>query len=577
MTDLKPHNQVVVLAAIAALQASNQCCVIQPTGTGKSYVIDVMIGPKTAILIAPNVGILRQWKRRFDAAGLRNIRYTTYHSMHKYNGANYDIVILDEFHRSGADTWEIKVLRIKKQVLDAGGQFFGVTATPEHGTSGCMIDKIFDGIKAYEITLQQAFVDKILIPPLYVAAHYQTDRMLAQLEAVVDKMGNISSKRRKTLIQELERAKGRSNDMGGIAKIIGEHLPARPKGILFAIDCEHANKIATQAHAWFPGKNIRVSVIHSKIKDRYEIIDQFSATECEDGEVVLIVAVGMLNEGIHAEGINFCIFMRPTKSDIVYHQQLGRVLSADHKDRVVVFDFVNNVKTLCEVKLISKEAAAQTLPEDEKEEVDANGEKRPRTIDDTDYGIQIVGTDPAFYELLEEIARAKGYVKPPPMIPLKDALEWCRFKQLYSQEDLQRCKGKGSRRPPNFPKVPTTVWRDFWTLVTANLLTAKEVTGWCICNNLFSQHEYTGYLKHHPEALLIVPRFPESHYKGKFTWSRVTSQMFDRRRSASWMKRRGLLSYEAYVLYAQTNECGTCHLVPKSCLDDMEFWKTVAS
>jgi superfamily II DNA or RNA helicase len=572
MPTLLDHNQLALENLSPVLKETNCCCVVQPTGTGKSYLMDAVIGPKTALVVAPSNPILEQWKLLFDDDGSRDIDYSTYASLHKHNGSNYDIVVLDEFHRTGGKSWGRSARRVKRQVLDAGGMFFGVSATPKHNTRGCMVELMFDGNKAHELTLKEAFDDDILIAPLYIAAHYKADELINDLASDILKLRNISDGRKNTMLARLESAKKRSNHMGGISKIIMRHLPKRPKGIIFAVDCKHADEIAEEAIAWFPGKTVNVSKVYSKplAEPPMQIIRDFSKAVCAEGEVELIVSVGMLNEGIHAAGANFCIFMRPTKSHIVYHQQLGRVLSAGHNEQVVVFDFVNNVKTLKEVKLVSDGSTGDRIGSegDVKKDYERKGVE-PMT------GIEIIGTDPDFYDLLEDIEITKRYKKPDPVIPLKDALRWCREKGLYCKLDLVNFKGTGSRRPQYFPKDPTDVWNDFWQLVASNLLTAAQARAWCISKNLFNERAYVNYLECNPDATSILPRTPHEHYQNGFDWSDIQDKRYSESKSIKWMKKNNITNHGDFVTYSFTNKNGQCFLVPELYLNDKKFWDKV--
>ena len=58
----------------------------------------------------------------------------------------------------------------------------------------------------------------------------------------------------------------------------------------------------------------------------------------------LLFCIDMLNEGVHVEGIDGVILLRPTISPILYLQQIGRALSTGKGKNVrpVIFDVVNN-------------------------------------------------------------------------------------------------------------------------------------------------------------------------------------------------------------------------------------------
>jgi len=80
-----------------------------------------------------------------------------------------------------------------------------------------------------------------------------------------------------------------------------------------------------------------------------ETITQFE--NAEGGKIKLLFAIDMLNEGVHVEGVNGIVMMRPIGEDskILYRQQIGRCIWAEdpknptmEEDRPVIFDMYNN-------------------------------------------------------------------------------------------------------------------------------------------------------------------------------------------------------------------------------------------
>ncbi|HBI60998.1 MAG TPA: hypothetical protein DDY31_07280 [Lachnospiraceae bacterium] len=65
----------------------------------------------------------------------------------------------------------------------------------------------------------------------------------------------------------------------------------------------------------------------------------------------------MLNEGVHVEGVDGVILLRPTVSPTLYLQQIGRGLAAGRKKRgqPVIFDIVNNFESLSSIDSLQGE------------------------------------------------------------------------------------------------------------------------------------------------------------------------------------------------------------------------------
>ena len=87
---------------------------------------------------------------------------------------------------------------------------------------------------------------------------------------------------------------------------------------------------------------------------------QFEAFQ-KDGSshLKLLFCIDMLNEGVHVEGVDGVILLRPTVSPTLYLQQIGRGLAAGRgkKKQPVVFDIVNNFESLSSIDSLQGEFA----------------------------------------------------------------------------------------------------------------------------------------------------------------------------------------------------------------------------
>ena len=75
-----------------------------------------------------------------------------------------------------------------------------------------------------------------------------------------------------------------------------------------------------------------------------------------------LVGVDVLNEGIDLPDVNVLVFMRATHSRRIFVQQLGRGLRlANGKSKVVVLDFVSDIRRLVEIAKMDHEARKTRL------------------------------------------------------------------------------------------------------------------------------------------------------------------------------------------------------------------------
>lgn len=115
------------------------------------------------------------------------------------------------------------------------------------------------------------------------------------------------------------------------------------KYIIFCKKKKHLREIKDTVIGLFKTagfKNINAYEVHSD----YENKDAEYKAFCEDTShnLKLIFCVDMLNEGLHLESISGVLLLRPTKSSIVWHQQIGRAIEANNTNTPVIIDAVNN-------------------------------------------------------------------------------------------------------------------------------------------------------------------------------------------------------------------------------------------
>jgi superfamily II DNA or RNA helicase len=118
-----------------------------------------------------------------------------------------------------------------------------------------------------------------------------------------------------------------------------------PRAIIFCQTIEHAERMRDLI-ALRPGWE-RAATLHANLKsrDRRERLLRFRS-----GEVPILAAVDILNEGVDVPDVNILCFARVTHSRRIFVQQLGRGLRLRKgKTHVEVLDFVSDIRRLAEV------------------------------------------------------------------------------------------------------------------------------------------------------------------------------------------------------------------------------------
>ena len=356
--ELYPHNQAALNHLEEALKYTRRAAVIQPTGTGKSFVALAFIErrPNNSFLyLAPSTHIFNQLKHHAGHTDvLLHTTMMTYQKLcllheDELGKLEPDYIILDEFHRCGADDWGSAVDHLLALYVECF--LIGFTATPvryldKAGTRD-MSEELFHGSIASYYTLQDAINDKVLPVPHYVLGDILMNERVSSLETALTQVASYGRARTAgySLLESLKRNMAEAQ---GIDEIFKCHMPNRfAKLIVFCRNLEHIAQCREDMPRWLgPGKKIREYVCRSDEKAADIELNAF-AGDNERNAIRLLYCVDMLNEGIHIKDVDGVVMLRPTISPIVYLQQIGRCLacSSDGSTSPVIFDLVNNYES----------------------------------------------------------------------------------------------------------------------------------------------------------------------------------------------------------------------------------------
>lgn len=342
--DITPNKmQQEALTALAKLQQDNKhkALLISATGTGKTYLSAFAVKkakPKRLLFLAHREQILKQACKTF-AKIIPDIQYGILSANHKdfhkpylfatinmlskeenltqFAPTHFDYIIIDETHRAGASSY-LKILNyFQPQFL------LGMTATPER-TDGFDIYQLFDHNIAYEIRLNQAMQENLLCPFHYFGI---TDITVDDQEINDNSTFNdLTTDARVTHIINQSQYYGFS----------GERL----RGLIFCSHIEEAQILSQK----FNERGFHTIALSGKDSQetRTNAIHKLEQKERSTG-LDYIFTVDIMNEGIDIPAINQIIMLRPTKSAIIFVQQLGRGLRKyPQKDYVVILDFIGN-------------------------------------------------------------------------------------------------------------------------------------------------------------------------------------------------------------------------------------------
>lgn len=362
---LFPHNQQAYDAAVSMLASSGKAAVIHPTGTGKSFIAFRLCEdrfPETICWLSPSEHIFRTQKENLAAAGgevPRNIRFFTYAkimlmSEEEIGDIRPGTVILDEFHRCGAEMWGKGVGRLLESCPNAPVLGLSATNIRYLDNQRDMADELFEGNVASEITLGEAIARGILAAPKYIISVYSYKKELKRYENRVRSMKNAAARSQaEKYMEALRRALDKAD---GLDEVFARHMTDRAgKYLVFCSGIRQMDELLSCCGVWF-SKVDPEPHIYRVYSDDPQSSESFSSFKADQsGHLKLLFCIDMLNEGIHVDGLTGVILFRPTVSPIIYKQQIGRALTASGNKEPVIFDVVNNFENLYSIGTVQME------------------------------------------------------------------------------------------------------------------------------------------------------------------------------------------------------------------------------
>ena len=356
MLRLHKHNKETYERLTQLFAFNKRVAVVQPTGTGKSFIILKLISDnmdKKFLVLSPSVYIFKQIETHADESRLKlnNVEFLTYMKLanmseEEIGGIDCDYIVLDEFHRCGAVEWGRGIETLLTGKPDA--KVLGTSATPIRylDSSRNMAEELFNSVYAVNMSLHEAIRRKILPLPIYVTSWYSFRGKLEQFEIRAEKSQNPRLK--EAMQEKIRKAKRRVAQLDcGLDKVFEKHIPNKSgKYIVFCPNIDELNKIYSDCGKWFAKvtDNIHKYSVYSHNADSEENFKKF--TEDTSDALKLLFCVDMLNEGVHIDDVSGVIMLRATQSANVFYQQLGRALACSEKAlHPVIFDIVNNFET----------------------------------------------------------------------------------------------------------------------------------------------------------------------------------------------------------------------------------------
>jgi len=235
--------------------------------------------------------------------------------LNKFTPDAFDYLVVDEFHHAAANGYQRLLQHFTPDFM------LGLTATPNR-TDGSDILKLCDNNLIYRQDLFDGVKAQVLCPFSY----YGIFDKEVDYEHLPWRNGKFDPEK---LSNKLA-TKGRSKH------VLKEwQQKSQQVTLAFCVSRKHADYMAD----YFNEHGVKAASVHSdSALTRSEALEQLSS-----GDISVLFSVDLFNEGMDLPQIDTVMLLRPTESNILFLQQMGRGLrQSEGKDRLVILDFVGN-------------------------------------------------------------------------------------------------------------------------------------------------------------------------------------------------------------------------------------------
>jgi ATP-dependent helicase IRC3 len=252
----------------------------------------------------------------------------------------FDLCIIDEAHHAAALTYERLVRGLGFLSDDSNKLLLGVTATPKRG-DGVGLSSIFQEI-VFSRSIAWGIKNGYLSP---LSGRRISTRV--SLKGVQTQGGDF-------VTAQLSRTINVPGRNGLIVESYQQYAGDRKKTIAFCADVKHAQDLASM----FIQAGIPAAFIHGRmaIDERRRVLCQF-----EEGAIRVVTNCAVLTEGFDSPMVDSILLCRPTQSEGLYVQSIGRgTRVSPGKQNCLVMDFVDASRhSLCGFQTLEGVATIQ--------------------------------------------------------------------------------------------------------------------------------------------------------------------------------------------------------------------------
>ena len=367
--DLRPYQQNAAEKFREGLTDTKRAQIVMATGLGKTVVMAEVVADMYRDSIIPDNRVLVLADKR---ELVRQLQFGFWHQLPKwipthmlssgetpsfYDGItfatvqsvigridelpSFGLVLVDEAHHVGSASFRNAIESLDPPMIG------GVTATPWRG-DGFDIDDML-GPPLVQLGISDGLREKYLCEVEYMLLADDLD--WNEVQAASRHSYSIKQLNNLLLIPTRDDVAARH-----VCEVFQNEK--RRGGIVFCSSIQHAESFSGTLRSYGLTAEAVSSRQPARERDRYMAMFR-------RGDINILTSVDMFNEGIDVPDVDLVVFMRTTHSRRIFVQQIGRGLRlSPGKDKVIVMDFVSDLKRIAEVVSLEKASLGpvETLP-----------------------------------------------------------------------------------------------------------------------------------------------------------------------------------------------------------------------
>lgn len=333
---LRPYQQQAIADLRQAFRSGVRApLLVAPTGMGKTVIFSAITQAAAArgrrvLILVHRRELIRQASAKLTQSGVNHgivaagfqpsdhsVQVASVQTLARRLDRHHwqpDLIVIDEAHHAIAGTWANVISLWPDSLL------LGVTATPvrQDGRGlGAMFDRLILGPSTADLMAAGYLTPvKIYAPP-----------QVADLTGIRTRTGDYAN-------DQAAAAMTRPT-VTGDAITHYQRIAAGQPAIAFCCNVNHATTVCDA----FNAAGISAATLLGNTTDRDALVARFAA-----GALQVLVTVDVVSEGFDCPGAAVAILLRPTQSEGLYLQQVGRVLRpSPGKAAAIILDHVGNV------------------------------------------------------------------------------------------------------------------------------------------------------------------------------------------------------------------------------------------